>query len=63
MRRKLGSVMEFGLVVVFGATLTVHTVAAPGAPEMEGPMPSAEQVEAAVAAADAQAVAVNGGRR
>jgi hypothetical protein len=52
--------MEFGLVIVFGATLTVHTVAAPGAPEMDGPMPSAEQVEAAVAAADAQAVAVNG---
>ncbi|HEX8191475.1 MAG TPA: hypothetical protein VF552_01110 [Allosphingosinicella sp.] len=63
MRRKLSSVVEFALVITFGATLTVHTVAAPGAPEMEGPTPSIEQVEAAVAAADAQAVAVNGRRR
>jgi hypothetical protein len=62
MRRKLGSVMEFGLVVVFGATLTVHTVAAPGPAEHEGPVPSIEQVEQAVAAADAQAIAVNGRR-
>lgn len=63
MRRKMSSVMEFGLVVLFGATLTVHTVAAPGLDGHQGPVPSIEQVEQAVAAADAGAVAVNGGRR
>ena len=62
MRRKLGSVVEFALVITFGATLTIHTVAAPGPVEHQGPMPSVEQVEAAVAAADAQAVAINGRR-
>lgn len=63
MRRKMSSVMEFGLVVLFGATLTVHTVAAPGPVEPLGPVPSIEQVEQAVASADAEAVAINGGRR
>lgn len=63
MKRKLSSVVEFALVITFGATLTVHTVAAPGAPEHQGPTPSIEQIEAAVAAADAQAVAINGSRR
>ena len=60
--KRMSSVLEFGLVIVFGATLTVHTVGAPGQPEPQAPLPSIEQVEAAVAAADAQAAAINGRR-
>jgi hypothetical protein len=61
MRRQLGSIVEFALVIVFGATLTVHTVGSPmAAPEPDAPLPSIEQIEAAVAAADAQAAAING---
>jgi hypothetical protein len=67
--RKFGSVVEFALVVTLSATLTVHTIAAPDeAPEpnaqaqAQAPVPSIEQIEAAVAAADAQAIAINGGR-
>lgn len=61
--RKFGLVVEFALVVTLSATLTVHTVAAPGSePEPQAPVPSIEEIEAAVQAADAQAIAINGGR-
>ena len=56
--KKLGSVAEFGLVVAFGVTLTLRATGAPAT--AEAPMPSIEQIEAAVAQADAQADAVNG---
>lgn len=62
MRGKLSQVTEFALIA-FAVTLTAHAVASPAAaPEAQAPMPTAEQIEAAVAYADAQAEAVNGRR-
>jgi hypothetical protein len=62
MRGKLGLVMEFVLISV-SATFVVHAAGvSAAAPEPQAPLPTAAQIEAAVAHADAQALAVNGRR-
>ena len=60
--KSFGVVAEFGLVVAFGVTLTVRAMA-PLAESPVAPAPTFEQIEAAVAHAEAQAAAANGGRR
>jgi hypothetical protein len=59
---KLGKTAEFALVAAFGVTLTVRAAGGPATQPAASAAPSIEQIEAAVAAADAQAAAVNGRR-
>jgi hypothetical protein len=62
MRGKLRLVTEFVLISV-SSTFIVYAVRAPAAaPQSQAPLPTAEQIAAAVAHADAQALAVNGRR-
>lgn len=62
MTQKLAHFTEFALIV-FAVTLTVRAVEYPaGAPESRAAPPSTEQIQAAVAAAEAQALAINGRR-
>ncbi|HEX8643764.1 MAG TPA: hypothetical protein VF702_07600 [Allosphingosinicella sp.] len=61
--RKLGTAMEFALVLAFGATLAVRAVGSPfDPPAPPAPLPSFEQIEAAVVGAEARAAEVNGRR-
>lgn len=60
--RNIGTVAEFALVAAFVA-LTVRAAGSPeGAPARPAPLPSFEQIEAAVAGAEARAIEVNGRR-
>lgn len=58
--RRMGSVLEFALVAAFGVTLTAHAAGSPVAPRAAAPAPTIEQVEAAVAGAEARAIEING---
>jgi hypothetical protein len=61
--RRLGSVLEFALVAAFGVTLTAQATGSPVQPRSgQEPAPSIEQVEAAIAGAEARAIEVNGRR-